>query len=132
MEATTKAQVRVRADDRCEYCRIHQRHYVLTFHIEHIVARQHGGSDDTANLALACHFCNRQKGPNLAGLDPETGRLTRLFHPRRDRWSTHFQSATGHILGRTPVGRTTVHVLQMNHPERVRLRLVLEPETFGA
>lgn len=132
MDAATKAQVRARAGERCEYCRIHQRHYLLTFHIEHIVARQHGGSDDVANLALACHFCNWQKGPNLAGLDPDTGRLTRLFHPRTDVWSTHFQSHAGQIRGQTPVGRTTSRVLNMNQPERVRLRLALEPETFGA
>ena len=131
MEAATTGQVRTRAGERCEYCRIHQRHYLLTFHIEHIVARQHGGSDDAANLALACHFCNRQKGPNLAGLDPDTGRLTRLFHPRTDVWSTHFQSDAGHIRGQTPVGRTTGRVLNMNQPERVRLRITLEPETFG-
>lgn len=131
MEAATKVQVWARAGDRCEYCRIHQRHYVITFHVEHIVARQHGGSDEAANLALACHFCNRHKGPNLAGLDPDTGALTRLFHPRTDGWHTHFQSHAGQILGRTPVGRTTVRVLNMNQPERVRLRSVLEPEMFG-
>ena len=128
METATRAQVRARAGDRCEYCRIHQRQYVLTFHVEHIVARQHGGSDDVANLALAC---NRYKGPNLAGLDPDTGHLTRLFHPRTDVWSTHFALQVGRILGRTPVGRATVQVLNMNQPERVRTRLALEPELFG-
>jgi 5-methylcytosine-specific restriction endonuclease McrA len=131
MEAVIKVQVRARAGDRCEYCRIHQHHYLITFHIEHIVARQHGGSDNATNLALACHFCNRQKGPNLAGLDPDTGRLTRLFHPRTDVWSAHFQSHAGRRLGRTPVGRTTVRVLNMNQPDRVRLRVELEPEIFG-
>ena len=131
METATRSQVRARAGDRCEYCRIHQRQYVLTFHVEHIVARQHGGSDDAANLALACHACNRYKGPNLAGLDPDTGHLTRLFHPRTDAWTTHFVLQAGRILGRTPVGRATVQVLNMNQPERVRTRLALEPELFG-
>lgn len=131
MEAATRAQVRARAGDRCEYCRIHQRQYVLTFHVEHIVARQHGGSDDVTNLAWACHACNRYKGPNLAGLDPDTGHLTRLFHPRTDAWTTHFALQAGRILGRTPVGRATVQVLNMNQPERVRTRLALEPELFG-
>jgi hypothetical protein len=131
METATRVAVRTRAGERCEYCRIHQRHYVLTFHVEHIVARQHGGSDDAANLALACHACNRSKGPNLAGLDPDTGHLTRLFHPRTDVWTTHFTLQVGRILGRTPVGRATVQVLNMNQPERVRTRLALEPELFG-
>lgn len=132
METTTKAQVRARAGDCCEYCRIPQRHYLITFHVEHIVARQHAGSDDVVNLALACHVCNRYKGPNLAGLDPDTGALTRLFNPRTDDWAAHFRIRAGRILGRTPVGRTTVQVLNLNQPERVRTRLALEPETFGA
>lgn len=131
MEPTTRAAIRTRAGDRCEYCRIHQQHYDLTFHVEHIVARQHGGRDDAANLALACHFCNRYKGPNLAGLDPATGDLTRLFHPRTDVWNTHFQVQAGQILGQTPEGRTTVQVLNMNQPARVRTRLALEPELFS-
>jgi hypothetical protein len=130
MDATTAARVRARAGNRCEYCQIHQRHYLVTFHVEHIVARQHRGSDEDSNLALACHFCNRHKGPNLAGLDPATGVLTRLFHPRTDVWSHHFQIEMGRIIGRTPVGRTSVEVLQMNRLDRVRLRGELEPETF--
>ena len=34
------------------------------------------------------------------------------------------------IIGLTPVGRTTVYVLNMNRPDRVRVRLELEPEMF--
>ena len=60
------------------------------FHVEHIVARKHGGSDDENNLAWSCIFCNLYKGPNLASLDPDTGELTRLFNPRQDRWEDHF------------------------------------------
>ena len=100
--------------NRCEYCRIHQQHYLITFHVEHIIARQHRGSDADSNLALACHFCNRHKGPNVAGLDPATGVLTRLFNPRTDVWSHHFRIERGRILGLTPVGRTSVEVQQMN------------------
>ena len=130
MEATTTARVRARAGNRCEYCPIHQQHYLITFHVEHIVARQHRGSDEDSNLALACHFCNRHKGPNLAGLDPATGVLMRLFNPRTDVWTQHFRIETGRIIGLTPVGRTSVEVLQMNRLDRVRLRGELEPETF--
>jgi 5-methylcytosine-specific restriction endonuclease McrA len=80
MDAETKRFVRTRASQRCEYCGIHQRIYPdSAFHIEHIVARQHGGGDEPDNLALSCHLCNSKKGPNLSGLDPKTGVLTRLF-----------------------------------------------------
>jgi HNH endonuclease len=130
MDATTRSRVCGRAGNRCEYCRIHQQHYSITFHVEHIVAQQHHGSNDEANLALACHFCNRHKGPNLAGMDPTTGELTRLFNPRIDTWDQHFQIQAGRIIGLTPVGRTTAYVLNMNRPDRVRVRLELEPETF--
>jgi hypothetical protein len=39
-------------------------------------------------------------------------------------------SRLGRILGLTPVGRTTVYVLNMNRPDRLRIRVELEPETF--
>jgi len=114
--------VRLRARDRCEYCLLRQEDNSFTHHVEHIIARQHGGSDDPENLALACHLCNRCKGPNLSGLDPLSHRLVPLFHPRRDRWDEHFIARGALIEGRTPIGRTTVVVLGMNDPERVKLR----------
>jgi 5-methylcytosine-specific restriction endonuclease McrA len=51
--------VRERARDRCEYCGILQNRFPLvTFHVEHVIARQHGGSNDLSNLCLACHWRN--------------------------------------------------------------------------
>jgi len=44
MDATTRDLVRLRAGERCEYCRLHRQHSELVHHIEHIVAKQHGGS----------------------------------------------------------------------------------------
>ena len=65
MDAATRILVRTRARDSCEYCLLPQDGCSLTHHFEHIVPRQHGGSDDPGNLALACHRCNLRKGPNL-------------------------------------------------------------------
>jgi len=31
---------------------------LIAFHIEHIVPRQHGGTDDPGGLTLACDRCN--------------------------------------------------------------------------
>ena len=91
MDAAERRGIIERARHRCEYCRLGEVHQpAVPFHIEHIIARQHGGDDSIEDLALACHPCNLQKGPNLASLDPETGELIRLFHPRRDHWSDHF------------------------------------------
>ena len=93
--------------------------------VDHVVASQHEGGDDASNLALACVHCNLHKGPNIAGRDPQTGELTRLFHPRRDRWKQHFAWQEASLIGLTPVGRTTVHVLAMNDPLLVAAREAL-------
>jgi len=122
MDASTREFVRRRADNRCEYCLLRQEHSQLTHHIEHIVAKQHGGRDDVDNLALACHRCNVHKGPNLTGMDPVSGELVLLFHPRRDRWAEHFLFRGVWIQGTTPIGRATVHLLAMNDPRRLELR----------
>ncbi len=122
MDATTRDLVRRRADNRCEYCLLPQEHSELTHHIEHIIAKQHGGGDDVENLALACHRCNLCKGPNLTGVDPVSGELVPLFHPRRDRWAEHFLFHGVRIQGITPAGRATVKVLAMNDARRLELR----------
>ena len=88
------------------------------------MARQHRGAEDLGNLAFACHLCNRKKGPNLSGLDPDSGELTRLFNPRTDVWNEHFRlEDSGVIVGLTPIGRTTSDVLGMNSGLRVQIRL---------
>jgi 5-methylcytosine-specific restriction endonuclease McrA len=98
MDAGIRRFVRERAAERCEYCRLHQRNGLL-HHIEHVIARQHGGSDDVDNLALACHRCNLHQGPNLSGVDPLTGDVVILFHPRRDPWPEHFAFRGAHLEG---------------------------------
>ena len=122
MDAATRDFVRRRAGHHCEYCLLHQQHTDLTHHVEHIVAKQHGGDDDLENLALACHRCNLRKGPNLTGVDPLTRQLAPLFHPRRDQWDQHFLFRGVRIEGITPIGRATVHVLAMNDLRRLELR----------
>jgi 5-methylcytosine-specific restriction endonuclease McrA len=125
MDATLRKLVRQRAENRCEYCGLHQRQSPLAIlHIEHIIPKKHGGTDDSANLALACIDCNLHKGSNIAGYDPETRLLTELFHPRRHRWSDHFRWQDALLVGITPIGRTTIEVLQMNSEERVQLRMI--------
>jgi hypothetical protein len=98
------------------------------FEVDHIIARQHGGRTELPNLALSCFYDNSYKGPNIAGLDPDTGDLVSLFHPRRHKWSRHFRWEGPFLRGRTAIGRTTVSVLQINQPERVSLRAALIEE----
>jgi HNH endonuclease len=47
-------RVRARAKDVCVYCRLPQSASPLKFHIEHVIARQHGGNTTLGNLALSC------------------------------------------------------------------------------
>ena len=128
-------EVRRRARNRCEYRRLPQLAFRRPFHIEHIVARQHGGPTRLDNLAFACWNCNLKKGPNLSGVDPETGRVEALFHPRKDEWDDHFSPAIGALIplgvairGLTPVGRATVQVLGLNDEMRQLIRYELWTE----
>jgi hypothetical protein len=121
--------VRQRAGDRCEYCHLPQLAFRRAFHVEHIVARQHGGLTRLDNLAFACWNCNLKKGPNLSGVDPQTGQITALFHPRKGEWEEHFCPVIGALFplgvairGLTPVGRATVEVLGLNEEMRQMLR----------
>jgi len=58
--------------------------------IEHIMPRTHGGTDDLANLALACARCNAQKGvrhDTRRKNDPKLLEIVeRLLARRRERW----------------------------------------------
>jgi len=122
MDARLRQSVRQRAAGRGEYCGLRQEQEPLAFHVEHITPRQHEGKDTEENLALAWHHCNLHKGPNLSGLDPQTGELTRLFNPRRDDWKDHFTQQGGEITGLSAIGRTTVSLLKMNEHGRSQLR----------
>jgi 5-methylcytosine-specific restriction endonuclease McrA len=126
MTAAMRKLVRERAGERCEYCRLPQSALPFaTFHVEHVIAIQHGGSDEDLNLALACDRCNAFKGSNLSGVDPETESIVRLFNRRSDTWQDHFVAEGTTIVGRTVTGRATVHLLQMNARRRQQLRAEL-------
>jgi hypothetical protein len=74
---------------------------------------------------LACHHCNRHKGPNLAGIDPNTGQMVPLFNPRTQRWGDHFELQGEWIMGLTPIERATAWVLAMNADEQRELRAAM-------
>ena len=123
-----RQQVRHRAANTCEYCRLPETASVFAHQVDHIIAVQHGGLDDLDNLCLSCIRCNLKKGPNIASIDPKDIGLevVELFHPRRHRWSDHFSlGPNGHIQGITAQGRATSRLLEFNAPERLQLRRVL-------
>jgi hypothetical protein len=117
-----------RAKGCCEYCQMAQVNDAITFEIDHVLAQSHGGMTKSSNLALACFLDNSYKGPNLAGIDPHTGKIAPLFNPRRHKWSRHFRWHGPVIVGRTAFGRATIATLKMNLPHRVAHRRALIDE----
>jgi hypothetical protein len=133
MDESLAEAVRRRAGHACEYCKLPDSLHPGPFEVEHVIAQQHGGKTLLSNLAYSCLHCNRHKGPNLAGIDPITSRtrLVRLFHPRRHKWSHHFCFDGPRLVGRTRIGRVTVHVLAMNDLLRIALRKELIAEGWS-
>ena len=121
MDAALRCFVRERAGRRCEYCRLHEDDAdFLAFHVEHILPKQHGGTDDPETLCYACSECNWAKGPNLSGT--LGGKLYPLFNPRKQHWARHFFWDQTILVGKTKTGMVTVQVLNINDPSRVMLR----------
>lgn len=126
VDRATRELVRQRANLRCEYCGLEESSSpIARLQIEHIRAIKHGGGDEADNLALACIDCNLRKGPNLSGIDPETGSVEILFNPRTQNWTEHFALQGSRIEGRTACGRATVAVLDMNSVDRIQTRIAL-------
>ena len=116
MDAANRKFVQQRSGGRCEYCCMPQGATpFIPFHVEHSIARQHvdASNDDPTVLAFSCDRCNAYKGPNISSIDPLTG----------EAWSDHFVASNGNIVGRSPVGRATARLLNMNDLRRVELRL---------
>lgn len=117
--------VYARAKGRCEYCLLPELAGFSTHQYDHVIAQKHGGATVAKNLALACVFCNRRKGSDLSTIEPLTGDVVRLFNPRQQIWSAHFQFAGAKIISLTAEGRATANLLQFNLPERVEERELL-------
>lgn len=128
MNPRLRGQVRRRADGCCEYCHLPEDVSELRFQADHLVAEKHGGPTSLENLGWACLRCNSHKGPNLAGIDDRTGKMTRLFNPRTDVWTDHFRWSGPKLLGRTPEGRVTILVLSINRADTLLLRRSLMAE----
>jgi len=128
MDHELRAAVQQRMGDRCEYCHLPAAFFEAPAQIDHIIPQKHSGPTVSENLAFSCFFCNSYKGPNLSGIDPESGGITRLFHPRRDAWPEHFQWNGAALAGLTDVGRATIAVLNINHAFHRALRQALMDE----
>jgi 5-methylcytosine-specific restriction endonuclease McrA len=121
---TIQELVRERAGYLCEYCHTSELWQCVRFTIDHIIPLAMGGSNLLENFALACFHCNRKKYVNRSGLDPLSGKETRLFNPRRDIWNDHFSLSADRcsLVSQTSVGRTTIVVLELNRSRILAIR----------
>lgn len=122
-----KNSIRQRAHGCCEYCLSQLAFCPDPFSIEHIIPRSKGGRNDLDNLAIACQGCNNFKYSYIDSIDPITGKLAPLYHPRQDHWHDHFgwSDDTLQLIGLTMTGRATIERLQLNRPGVVNLRRLL-------
>jgi hypothetical protein len=120
-----RKQVYERASGCCEYCLIPD---IVTFaphEIDHIIAEKHGGLTEPENLALSCTLCNKHKGSDLTSIDPETGEIVPLYHPRQDLWHEHFQIKDAEFTALSAKARVTIRLLQLNRQDRIEERQLL-------
>jgi diadenosine tetraphosphate (Ap4A) HIT family hydrolase/5-methylcytosine-specific restriction endonuclease McrA len=59
VSGTIRYEILKKARYRCELCGVSAEHKALE--VDHIVPRNHGGSDDTHNLQALCYSCNAMK-----------------------------------------------------------------------
>ena len=109
---------------RCGYCLTSQRIIGPLLEIDHYIPESRGGSSEEDNLCLACPMCNNRKSDRVEAVDPESHAVVPLFNPCPQQWEEHFFWTEGGtvVQGLTAVGRATVVVLHMNHPDTVAAR----------
>ena len=124
--ANIRRQVDECAKGVCEYCKCLRKYTPESHEYEHIIPSIQGGKSVFLNIAKACRGCNNIKSISIAGLDPETNQIVRLFNPRKDNWKDHFKWSADFLkmIGLTPIGRATIIRLKTNRQELMNLRKV--------
>jgi HNH endonuclease len=120
-----RKQVYERARGCCEYCLIPDIATFAPHEIDHIIAEKHAGLTEAENLALACTLCNKHKGSDLSSIDPETGDIAPLYHPRQDLWREHFHLKGTEFNALSAKARVTIRLLQLNRQDRIEERQLL-------
>lgn len=121
ISAALRREVRERAANRCEYCQIPEDDTEFGCEVDHIISEKHGGTTEAANLALACFFCNRNKGSDIGSVrDSDDSTLIRFYNPRIDVWDDHFAWQDRVIIHpKTDVGRVTTRIFGFNVEYRI-------------
>ncbi len=113
-----KNQIAVIDRQRCCYCLTSEFNSGIPMTHDHITPQSKGGATSIENVCLACRSCNEFKSDSINAIDPLTGEIVPLFHPRLQQWSDHFfwSSDGTRIEGLTDLGRATIVCLRMNNP----------------
>jgi hypothetical protein len=112
-----------RAQGCCEYCQTQQA-IVIVMEVDHINPVSEGGQTVLDNLCFSCPTCNGHKLSAVTAVDPQTHEEVPLFNPRNQNWDEHFEWSEDKsvLIGLTSAGRATIHRLQINDPEIVKVR----------
>jgi HNH endonuclease len=112
----------------CEYCRLPASFSPNAFNFEHIMPLSKKGLTDLLNLAYSCGGCNAYKNDKIEAIDPITRQVCPLFNPIQQLWEEHFEWSEDdlHIVGITPTGRATAHLLKVNREGSINLRKLLK------
>ncbi len=125
ISANLREAVARRAGQRCEYCRLSQETQVATFPVDHIFPVVEGGETNLENLAMACPRCNAAKWTHYSNVDPISGTVVPLFHPRTQSWTDHFrwsESDPTIVEALSAVGRATLSLLEINGARHLQVR----------
>lgn len=125
MDVALRQLVQQRGNARCEFCHLPEEYSFHPFQVDHIIAEKHGGRTVAENLAWSCFYCNTYKGPCISSWNEEKQDVVRLFNPRRDDWSEHFEWNGPILVPKTDIGDGTIRVLFINHPDAVAVRRLL-------
>ena len=114
--------------DYCEYCVIPSNFSTDFFHYEHIIPLVLNSQTELSNLARSYGICNNNKRDKIDNIDPLTKEIVRLYHPRQDIWTEHFQWSDDnlYIVGLTAIGRSTIDLLKLNRINAFNLRKLLK------
>ncbi|MBS1794102.1 MAG: HIT domain-containing protein [Acidobacteria bacterium] len=106
ISGTLRYEVLKRAKFRCELCGISA--YEKALEVDHIVPRNHGGSDDVSNLQALCYSCNAMKRDR----DDTDFRKVRESYEHRERDCVFCEIDKSRILAENQLG----YVIFDNYP----------------
>lgn len=122
-----REEVKLRANNCCEYCKSQDKYSPTSFTIDHIIPKNLDGNSDLENLAYACFLCNRLKSNKLKSFDTNSEKWIPLFNPRKDIWEENFawsEDATK-IIGTSIIGKCTINELKLNREKLIEYRICL-------